>query len=386
MQAHQLESNLKLYFICSEQIQNLQKEVSNLKRELQNKNPGASFVINPVPQGTETRDPQQQQQYGGYYYYPYTQGQYPAGYDRRGSVDQIDSAPTAVHTASGHPSAYYDPFYGNMPSHPAVIQPSPHTMPNLPYPSNDHRINTAPQDHYSAHVDFVHGEPYQDTYATDVNQNYQPFYGDDTDSGDQSSPHRASELRNYYIPSKYRTSSPSRRRSRRDNYEHERGRNEYSRNRSSSPYRETYSSQERYSSPNRCSVCKNHGRVQAYRSPERAYPNSSVQHPLQNYTVPPPPTYGSQQHYAASHPVEGHSHYYQAYPQGTHTLPASNVAGHATESMVGMHPQVQFQSAAPIALQRSMSVPIATVPTARDKYVSILCIIDSISGTINAFI
>ena len=329
----------------SDQIQNLQKEVASLKRELQNRTPGLTGTSGTQGSSSQnsplnmTSAPSTQtagasQQYGGYYYYPnpYANGaqnpagQYPGygsgavnGYDSYGQ-DQLDgrSATRPVnHTMAPPPAAsgppigqpHFDPAYHNGAAQPYTANTIPKQTYLIETPYNN---NTIPYDNYmrSEEPYSYTSEPYRDPYPGDVNKNYRTYH----DSGDSDD----SSVRRYYIPSKERRSSPSRRRSRRDDFEREDYVDGYTSSRYNSPHRKGYRSPGRvsYRSPDRISSYRN--------SPVRGY--SSHHSPVRPVTIgrevgpmPGPPGYASHQQYIA----QGHQPVVQGHPMNVSMMSRS---------------------------------------------------------------
>ena len=307
----------------------------------------------------------QQQYYGGYYYYPHPYGQHGQGYTHHGNGDhpahgRTDFSPMTAPPASQTLTELYEPYYTGAPLHPPNTHPSSQTTPKVPYAANNPSISAlSPEVGYSV----VPGGPYRERYSTDINQNYPSLY-DDYDKPGLATERGKTELRSYYIPSKYRSSSPTRRRSRRDDYERENGKYEYDTSRNSSPYRESFSSPERYRGSRKRAEHDNYRRRYGYDSPAGAHPTmvDAAHYPLGRPAVPAPPTYGSQEHYAAFHSVPQASQYYQVHPHGTNIVPAQNVPVQYAGS-------THVQTGVPPVLQRSQSVPLAAVHTGYDRYV-----------------
>ena len=338
-----------------------------MKKELQNKNPRSSIGTNPH-RTPHSGDADQQQYYGGYYYYPHPYGQHGEGYAHHGNGDHpahdhVDFGPMTVPPISQPLTEQYEPYYAGTPLHPATTQPSSQTIPKVAYATNNPSINVLSRE---VGYDMVPEGPYQERYSPDINQNYRPLY-DDYDNPSLATERGKRELRNYYIPSKYRASSPTRRRSRRDDYEREIGRNEYDTSRNSSQYRGSYSSPERYRSSVKRGHHDNYRKGYDYDSPVRGHPTvvDAAHYPPGRPAVPTPPTYGSQEHYAAVHSVPPPAQYYQVYPHGNNTVPAQNFPVPYTGSAYN-------QPGTPPVLQRSQSVPMAAVHTGHDRYVPVV--------------
>ena len=301
------------------------------------------------PQGTGVG---QQQYYGGYYYYPHPHGQSGHGYAHHGNGDHSTHDETdlgnAVRPPTSHPmTEHYVPYYESAPRH-----TSPQTIPKVPYPAIGPTMY-----HPEASNDIVPNDLYEERYPADINQNYSSFYDDDRDTDLER---ETKDLRNYYIPNKYTASSPSRRRSRRDNYE-------YETSRGSSPYRDAYSSPERYRSPARQERLDSHKGGRRYQSPVRAYPAAHYQ---QNRPgVLAPPTYGSREHYAAIHSLPHHAQYYQVHPNST----AGNVMP-ATSYQVQPTGNGHVQTGMVPVLKRSQSVPMAPMAVQNRYELSDVCL------------
>ncbi len=325
--------------ICSAQIQRLQKEVSGLKQDLMKKAPGGSTGRrSSAPSARQGAAPGDQQQHG-YYYYPYPHSaQYPnapraswypsdqySGVYRGQHIpqDQVDGIPPAAYAvrATEHPAA------------PAAAVPSARMTPAVPFASGYDEVKAS-----SAQYPPPHTDPFRGTYPADLNPT-QPSvprrYQYEHNTDDHRAPDRYTDLKKYYIPSRYPPSTPARSRSRRDTFE--RGR----RNGFTEPsHRDT--------SPHR--TAHRHG----YPSPVRAH------HPAQFtpavYDAPAPPGYGSREHHTALYPG-----YSRDVPVSYHAGPVAGftarTGGQTTD------PQVQVpasHAAVPLLLQRSQSVPVAS--------------------------
>ena len=263
-------------------------------------------------------------------------------------------------------------------------------MPKVPYPANDQNINTIPQDDYKFDDSYMQSERYQEPCPVDINQNFEIYDGDDDDHDHHhhhrrhSSPHRTADLRNYYIPGKYRTSSPSRRRSRRDDHERERRNDGFCTSRTSTPHWREYGNAERYRSPDTGTAYRSQRRGHGYHNPVRAYPRrSDMRQPSPHgYAILAPPAYGSQQHYMAiqgHQPIQDNSQFYQNHSQGTLVgTDMVSVPGYAvqpTGNLMGVIPQSQAHLAVPATLQGSQSVPLAAIPIAQDRFVTDITIL-----------
>ncbi len=315
---------------CSDLILKLQKEVGALKKDLKNQTPGAPSA------GTTARGTgspyvgmhPNQPPVGGYYYYPPPQGFYPAprDYDRSG-VEWHGAGPTGNepedevdggfpgppdHTVRGH--QHYSRVSG-------ATSPfaSPYTTPKVP--------------HWQSTVsDVADAKRYQSGNPRDKGHHR------DTrtrEQGRHTSPHRMSDLRRYYIPSKSQARSPTRS-SRRNDHERNRVGNSFDGVYGNSPVRSGHNRRR----------SRDRRRTGGYPSPVRAFPVGAP---------PPPPAYGSSDHQRA----------YPIYVE-------QNAHAHEWTSP-GMYPGYVLSSAqvrssrAPAAVHRSQSPPLESTPVSQNR-------------------